>query len=110
LLFIGGFLLVMAGLIKLGRNITPLPYPKDGATLVETGPYRLVRHPMYSGVILMAFGWAFSIHGWLTVIYAIIVAVFFDIKIRREERWLRDKFPGYTDYQKRVHKLIPFLY
>jgi protein-S-isoprenylcysteine O-methyltransferase Ste14 len=105
-----GFLLIMAGFFKIGKNITPLPYPKDNATLVETGPYRIVRHPMYSGVILMAFGWAFSVQGWLTFIYAAILAVFFDLKSRREEQWLRDKFPGYADYQKRVNKLIPFLY
>lgn len=52
LLLMGG-LLAVAGIFGLGANLTPLPYPKDEATLVETGPYRLVRHPIYSGVILM---------------------------------------------------------
>jgi protein-S-isoprenylcysteine O-methyltransferase Ste14 len=48
--------------------------------------------------------------GWLTIGYAIILLVFFDIKSRREERWLSEKFSGYAAYQKRVRKLIPLLY
>ena len=109
LLLMGGLLLI-AGIFRLGSNLTAVPYPKDQSRLVETGPYQLVRHPMYSGAILMAFGWACWVHGWLTIGYAIILFVFFDIKARREERWLKEKFSGYAAYQKRVRKLIPFIY
>lgn len=110
LLFLTGALLMMAGMVRLGPNLTPVPYPKDQATLVETGPYRLVRHPIYSGAVFMAFGWALWVHGWLTLAYAIILLVFFDIKGRQEEQWLAAKFSGYGAYQKRVRKLIPFIY
>jgi len=48
--------------------------------------------------------------GWMTLVYAVVLMVFFDLKARREERWLREEVPGYADYQKRVHRLIPFLY
>src|SRR5512140_3687231 len=59
ILLVAGFLLLASGIIRLGRkNITPLPYPKDEGMLVETGPYRIVRHPIYSGGILAAIGWA----------------------------------------------------
>ena len=94
----------------MGSNLTAVPYPKEQGTLVETGPYRLVRYPMYFGGILIAFGWAFLVHGWLTIGFAIIMLVFFDFKSRREEKWLKAKFPGYGEYQKRVRKLIPFIY
>lgn len=109
LLLLGG-LLVLAGIFRLGANLTPVPYPKDQATLVETGPYQLVRHPIYSGGIMMAFGWALWIHGWFTLFYAIMLLIFFDLKVRREEQWLKEKFPGYAAYQKRVCKLLPFIY
>ena len=109
LILLGGFL-SLAGLLGLGSNLTALPYPKDDATFVETGPYRLVRHPIYSGLILAAFGWALWVNGWLTLGYAALLFVFFDIKSRREEGWLREKFAGYEAYQKRVRKLIPFVY
>jgi protein-S-isoprenylcysteine O-methyltransferase Ste14 len=59
---------------------------------------------------LIGFGWALLVHGWLTIGYAIIMLVFFDIKSRREEEWLMIKFSGYGEYQKRVRKLIPFVY
>ena len=80
------------------------------ATLVVAGAYRLVRHPIYSGLAAMAFGWGMWVHGWLTLGYALILFVFFDCKSRREERWLREKFPEYAAYQRRVRKLIPFVY
>ena len=105
-----GILLLMVAIFRLGSNLTPVPYPKEQGTLIETGPYRLVRHPMYCGGILMSFGWAFLVHGWLTLGFAFIMLVFFDIKSRREEEWLKAKFPGYAAYQKRVRKLIPFIY
>jgi protein-S-isoprenylcysteine O-methyltransferase Ste14 len=51
------------------------------------------------------------VHGWITLGYAIATLVFLYIKSRREEQWLKEKFPGYAAYQKRVaHKLIPLLY
>ena len=110
LLLLRGSCLLVAGIFRLGSNLTAMPYPKTQATLVETGPYRLVRHPMYSGTILMALGWAGAVHSWLTLGYALVLLLFFDIKSRREERWLKEKFSGYAAYQRRVHKLIPFIY
>ena len=105
-----GILLLMMAIFRLGSNLTAVPYPKDQGRLVETGPYRLVRHPMYCGGILISFGWAFLVHDWLTIGYAILILLFFDIKSRREEQWLKGKFSGYAAYQKRVRKLIPFIY
>jgi len=115
--FIGGALILLAGVLllafaifRMGSNLNAIPYPKDEGRLIETGPYRLVRHPMYCGGILICLGWALLVHGRLTLGYDIIILVFFDIKSRREEEWLKDKFPGYSEYQKRVRKLIPFIY
>ncbi len=107
---LAGGLGFVAGIAKLGTNLTAVPYPKDQGKLIETGPYCFVRHPMYSGMILFAFGWAFWSHSWLAIGYAVILFLFFDIKARREEKWLTEKFPGYPAYQARVRKLIPFVY
>ena len=109
-LLAAGFLLMLAGILRLGSKITPLPLPVAGAELHTGGPYRLVRHPMYAGAILMAFGWALLARGWLTVGSAVALFVFFDLKTRREERWLCERFPDYPAYRKRVRKLIPFIY
>lgn len=109
-LLTAGLALILAAFFKLGRNLTPLPYPKDDGRLVEHGAYAIVRHPIYSGSLTASFGWALLVHGWLTLGYALVVAVFLDVKSRREERWLRAKFPAYGDYAKRVRKLVPFIY
>jgi protein-S-isoprenylcysteine O-methyltransferase Ste14 len=65
---------------------------------------------MYSGVILIAFGWALIIHSWLAIGTALVTFVFIDLKSRREEAWLKEKFPGYVAYQQRVRKMVPFIY
>ena len=109
LVAVGG-LIAAAAALKLGPNLTPLPHPKDDSTLVDSGLYGLVRHPIYCGLILAAFGWAVYVQGWLTLAWAVVLLVFFDIKSRREEAWLLARFPAYADYRRRVCKLIPFIY
>jgi protein-S-isoprenylcysteine O-methyltransferase Ste14 len=110
MLMVTGACLLLVGSAQLGSNLTPLPYPKSDTTFVQTGPYRFVRHPMYSGGIVLSYGWAFFVNGWLTLLYATALLVFLDVKADREERWLIDRFPEYCDYQKSVCKLIPFIY
>jgi protein-S-isoprenylcysteine O-methyltransferase Ste14 len=110
LLMVAGGILLLAGLVKLGRGLTPLPYPKDGAQLVETGPFALVRHPMYSGGLVLGLGWALCVQGWLTVGYVVALFLFLDRKSAREEKWLEEKYATYGDYQRRVRKLVPFVY
>jgi protein-S-isoprenylcysteine O-methyltransferase Ste14 len=105
-----GVILITLAIFRIGSNLTALPYPKEQGTLIETGPYQLVRHPMYCGLILIAFGWVFLIHSWLTLGYAIILLVFFDFISRREEQWLKVKFSSYGEYQERVRKLIPYVF
>jgi protein-S-isoprenylcysteine O-methyltransferase Ste14 len=109
-LFVAGTVLAALAAVNLGRNLTPLPQPKEKATLITSGAYRFVRHPIYSGILFMASGWGLWLHSWLNVGYAMLLFAFFDIKSRREEKWLLTKFPEYAAYRKRVCRLIPFLY
>lgn len=98
------------GMVTLGRNLTPFPKPVEGGELVTHGPYRFVRHPIYSGLILGTLGWALLRSNPLGVALAVLLFVFFDVKSRREEVWLCAAYPGYADYQQKVRKLIPYLY
>jgi protein-S-isoprenylcysteine O-methyltransferase Ste14 len=109
-LMVLGVIFAAAGFFSLGKNLSILPRPKENAMLVETGAYRLVRHPIYSGLFFAFLGWGLKIHGWLTIGYTILLFICLDIKARREERWLMGKFPEYAEYQKRVRRLIPFIY
>jgi protein-S-isoprenylcysteine O-methyltransferase Ste14 len=106
----GGLLLAVGGLVGLGRALTPFPHPRAGAQLATHGIYRFVRHPVYAGLLVGALGWALA---WLSVagvVYWALVAVFFDRKARREERWLRGRFPEYAAYERRVRRFVPGIY
>ncbi len=105
-----GVAVSLAGLLTLGRRLTPLPFPKDGADLLRTGLYALVRHPIYSGILALALGWALYVQGWLTLAYVAALLILLDAKTRREERWLVDKFPEYAAYRRRVRRFVPFVY
>ena len=105
----GGVLLLVSAL-RLGRNLTPLPHPREGSSLVQTGPYRLVRHPIYAGVLAVAFGWALLVHGGLTLGFAVLLLVLLELKSRKEERWLCARYPGYESYRQRVARFIPYLH
>lgn len=103
-------LIMLIAAINLGKNLTPLPCPKDNAQLVQSGLYRYVRHPIYFGVLLAALAWLLIFPSAYILIYAIALFVLFDLKARREEIWLVERFPTYTDYQIKVKKLLPGIY
>lgn len=110
LMLVSGACLAAAGTFHHGRNLTPFICPKANSILFEQGAYRLVRHPIYSGLLQMAFGWGLWSHGWLTLGYSLIFFIILDRKSRREEALLRKTFPGYAAYSDRVKRLIPFIY
>jgi protein-S-isoprenylcysteine O-methyltransferase Ste14 len=105
-----GGLLAVRGVLDLGSNLTPFPRPPRGARLVDTGAFRLVRHPIYGGLILGAFGWGLVTASPVAMIGAVVLAGFFDLKSRREEAWLTDQLDGYAAYRARTRRLLPWLY
>ena len=109
-LIAGGGLLSFRGLIDLRENLTPFPRPMPGAQLVESGAYSLVRHPIYGGLILAAFGWGLVTASPPALVGAAVLAGFFNLKSRREEAWLAEQFAGYGSYQTRTRRMIPWLY
>ena len=105
-----GFMLALRGLIDLRENLTPFPRPKDGTTVVSRGSYRLVRHPVYGGIILGSLGWGLVTASPAALITAAVLAAFFDLKSRREERWLDEHVAGYVAYREGRRKFIPWIY
>jgi protein-S-isoprenylcysteine O-methyltransferase Ste14 len=96
--------------LRRARSLTALPKPKDDATLVDRGAFRLVRHPIYGGLILAALGLA-VITPWAgTFIAVALLALVLDLKRRREEVWLAERYPGYAAYRARTKALIPWVY
>ena len=110
ILVIVGVLLFAQGAINLGRSLTPFPRPLPDGRLVTTGAYRFVRHPIYSSVVLGALGLSLVSMSPVRLALTIVLFVFFDLKARREEQWLQEKYPEYAAYKSRVKKLIPWVY
>jgi protein-S-isoprenylcysteine O-methyltransferase Ste14 len=94
----------------LGRSLTWYPRPVERGALVETGPYRFSRHPIYSGGIYFFIGWGL----WsspLALAFAVALAVLWAFKARVEERLLSARYPGYDDYRRRTAwRLLPGIY
>ena len=112
LLIAAGGVLAQSAILALQRHraLTALPYPREDARLVEAGAYRLVRHPIYGGLILGALGWSIARMSAAALAGALVLLAFFDLKRRREEAWLVDRFPAYAAYQARTRRLIPWVY
>jgi len=103
-------ILMGKGLLDLGQSLTPLPFPREDGQLVQTGVYGIVRHPIYSGVILGTLAYAIAQQSLSHFLAALIFLLFFNIKAAREETWLMEKYPDYAEYRQRVKKLIPWIY
>ncbi|MBW4518352.1 MAG: isoprenylcysteine carboxylmethyltransferase family protein [Scytolyngbya sp. HA4215-MV1] len=107
---LSGIALLLRGLQDLGHNLTTLPYPKEDGQLVSSGSYRIVRHPLYSGLIFVTLSWAIYQLSLSHLLGVGIIFVFLNAKSTREESWLTQKYAEYTEYQQNTKKLIPGLY
>lgn len=87
-----GWVLFVAGVAGLGSSLTPFPKPSEHSTLRVRGAYRVVRHPIYGGSMLVALGW--SLMSSPLALYAtVFLVVLFELKSRREESMLVARFP-----------------
>ncbi len=106
LTWIGGLLIVWAVLV-FGRGVTPSPVPSDRARLRTRGPYRWIRHPMYSGVMVLMAGSALARRNLPAAALWVVLVGFFVAKARWEERRLVETYPGYREYRDRTPPFVP---
>jgi protein-S-isoprenylcysteine O-methyltransferase Ste14 len=112
-----GMLLVLLGLLfaawarwHLGRNWSGTVTVKEDHTLIKSGPYRLVRHPIYSGIALALVGTALAVGAAYGFIATALILLGFVLRIQLEEARMRDTFPEYADYCRHTARLIPGVY
>jgi protein-S-isoprenylcysteine O-methyltransferase Ste14 len=89
-------------------NIRPLP--REGGHLVQHGPYRWIRHPMYSALLLAGVAAARLSGDGSTWLVLAALAVVLRIKSAVEERGMIARYPAYQDYQRRTRRFVPGLY
>ena len=111
-LFVAGLLLRWWAIITLGRFFTVDVTIEKDHELVERGPFRVVRHPSYTGVLLAFVGFALSLHNWAALL--IMLLPIFAAFIRRmnveEDALSRALGSRYADYMRRTKRLVPFVY
>ena len=111
LLIYAGIALRLYAIIVLGAFFTTAVAVAAGQTVVETGPYRLIRHPAYTGFLLTLLGFALSLTNWLSLLVIMGCALTgLSYRIHVEERVLQEHLgQPYQEYMRRTKRLIPFI-
>jgi protein-S-isoprenylcysteine O-methyltransferase Ste14 len=95
----------------LGSNWSGRPTIKEGHTLIRSGPYRLVRHPIYTGIVLAMLGTAIYIGEIRALVGTVVALIALKVKSRLEEAFMTEQFgPEYANYKRHVKSLVPFVW
>jgi protein-S-isoprenylcysteine O-methyltransferase Ste14 len=105
-----GLVIAIWARVVLGRNWSARVTLKESHELIRVGPYRLVRHPIYSGLLLMILGTAMLAGQVGGFVASLICFCGFWMKLRQEEILLTKELPGYSEYKAHTKALIPFLF
>ena len=110
LLGVSGFLAFWAmAVMKLG-NFNVVPYPVVNGNMVTAGPYRLIRHPMYTSIFIFAFALLAGQFDYLKLIISLVLVAGLLVKMIYEEGLLCDHFPDYRSYMQKTKRVIPFVW
>jgi protein-S-isoprenylcysteine O-methyltransferase Ste14 len=108
-LLLGGLAFAVWARVQLGRNWSGAVTVKQGHELIRSGPYRHVRHPIYTGILAAVLGTAICSGTVRAALGLTIIAIALTRKLRREEALLRELFPDqYPQYCAEVPALVPF--
>lgn len=102
-----GFAVLVAGALGLGSSLTPTPVPIEAGSLKTGGLYGLMRHPIYTGVMLIVIGSVMGSSSFVRLVLGVATVVFFNVKARWEERKLIEHYPEYPAYAAVVPRFIP---
>ncbi|GGR78607.1 methyltransferase family protein [Deinococcus sedimenti] len=103
----GGLTLLVWSGHTLGRNLTPLPTPVAGGTLVQRGPYRHVRHPIYTALLLLAGSWTVARGGRVSVAGTLLLGALLRHKAGIEDAALAGRYPDHAAYRARTGAFLP---
>lgn len=104
------YLLAWAVLTMKPKHINPLPNVRRNARLVTRGPYRFIRHPMYTASLLLATAWVLDKPTLGRVLVGVILTADLLAKAAYEEELLGRRFPEYAGYRRRTQRFLPFVY
>lgn len=94
----------------LGHSLTPFPKPLATGTLVTRGMYAIVRHPIYTGLLLGCVGLTLFSQSPIALLATITLSIWLNFKANFEETWLQRQYAEYADYRRHTKKFIPFIW
>ena len=111
LLEITGIILVSWAFFEIRwGNINVRPIVKENGVLVTSGPYQLIRHPMYTATLMVMTALIGEYFSFLRLAFIIALVIILILKINYEEKDLIEHYADYPDYIKRSKRLIPYIY
>ncbi len=102
-----GFATSIIAILQLNKKLSPFPTPARNSKLRTRGIYRFIRHPIYTGLILMFFGYGILSGSVWKLVFALLITIFFYIKTVYEEDLLVEEFDKYEAYKKKTGRLFP---
>ncbi len=110
IMFIIGFIIIFLTM-KENSFLSKAVEIQEGHTVITTGPYKIVRHPMYLGLIIFMAGWCLALGSLFSLIFVAFIVIGLIIRIVFEDKMLHEELEGYKEYaQKTKKKLIPFIW
>ncbi|MCB0696525.1 MAG: isoprenylcysteine carboxylmethyltransferase family protein [Chitinophagaceae bacterium] len=106
---LGGIIIIYA-IITLNNNLTAFPTPKSNGVLITRGLYKYIRHPIYTGILLLTSGYGTYSENTLRLCVSVGLLILFLYKARYEESLLRNKFPEYGNYIKQSGMFLPKIF
>jgi protein-S-isoprenylcysteine O-methyltransferase Ste14 len=104
-----GLVITMVALLQLNKNLSPFPTPKSNSALIKYGLYKYIRHPIYTGLLFLFFGYAVYSESLYRLVVSLLLLVLLHIKSRYEEQQLKERFLEYESYQTYTGRFLPRL-
>lgn len=106
----GGIGCMIASVRSFKQEITAHPMPREDYALMKDGMYGMIRHPIYFSALLLVAGGVLLLQSYLSLIWLIVLFIWFDRKASFEEGFLVKKFSEYHTYRLSTNKIIPYIY
>ena len=108
---VAGLLFAIWARVHLGRNWSSSVTIKEDHELIISGPYAMVRHPIYTGILTGFLGTVIALSQMRGLIAFVLIFLVLWLKLRREEQWMRSQFgETYTTYAQKTASLVPYLF
>ncbi len=107
IMIILGVLVALIAVLQLNTKLSPFPSPKANTIFITYGVYKYVRHPIYTGILLITFGYGLYLTSIYKIIISILLYTLFYFKSSYEENRLKIAFSDYESYQKKSGRFFP---